>query len=182
MRHVSLSKIRKVPGMLILGILAIGFLVFPLTTLAACGGGGGNAATVKLTLRATLGMNDQGKCFNAPPNAKLASTMIQTWGTTLGAKATKGKKASTKTATSNNNQVAAVTKLVSAASCTWTMIKDGKNGTLGGGDEALLTSQDNQGNLTVYRAIKVGNQIFMVANKGSELKPLPANFKLINAA
>jgi hypothetical protein len=43
MKHVSLSKIKpsaliKIPGLLILGLLAVAFLLFPLAAFAGCGG------------------------------------------------------------------------------------------------------------------------------------------------
>lgn len=44
MKHVSLNKIKpsaliKVPGLLILGLLAVAFLLFPFAAFAGCGGG-----------------------------------------------------------------------------------------------------------------------------------------------
>jgi hypothetical protein len=174
MRRVSLNKIRKVPGMLILGALAIGFLLFPLGTLAASGDSS-TTGPVKLTLRAVLGMNDKDKCFNARSSPKLVSEQVGIWGTALGGKRT------VKKAAANNNQATAVTELVNGASCTWTMVKDGQKAPFLNGAEALVTSQDSKGNLTVYRILKVGNQIFTIANKGGKLSPLPDNFKIINA-
>jgi hypothetical protein len=54
MKHVSLNKIKpsaliKVPGLLILGLLAVAFLLFPLAAFAGCNGGA--AAAPKATLK-----------------------------------------------------------------------------------------------------------------------------------
>jgi hypothetical protein len=53
MKHVSLSKIKpsaliKIPGLFILGLLAIAFLLFPLAAFAACGQAPAPKATLKL--------------------------------------------------------------------------------------------------------------------------------------
>jgi hypothetical protein len=53
MKHVSLNKIKpsaliKVPGLLILGLLAVAFLLFPLAAFAGCGG---QQAAPKSTLK-----------------------------------------------------------------------------------------------------------------------------------
>jgi hypothetical protein len=54
MKHVSLNKIKpsaliKVPGLLILGLLAVAFLLFPLAAFAGCGGA--KQAVPKATLK-----------------------------------------------------------------------------------------------------------------------------------
>jgi len=63
MKHVSLSKIKpsaliKIPGLFILGLLAIAFLLFPLAAFAACGQAPAPKATLKLaSMMPTFGPN-----------------------------------------------------------------------------------------------------------------------------
>jgi hypothetical protein len=70
MKHVSLSKIKpsaliKVPGLFILGLLAIAFLLFPLAAFAGCGQAPAPKATIKLaSMMPTFGPSCGGATTN----------------------------------------------------------------------------------------------------------------------
>lgn len=210
MRRVFLSKIRlsmvaKIPGMVILGVSAIAFLLFPLATaLAGCGGGGGAAAQA-----ATLESHEplfSPKCGGTPLSDAQASELVGSWpkpptakaspkttNATIGTTTTTAPKTSTNpstganpnTSTTPNNGVLSGLSLMGAvARCSFVTAPNGQKVQLQDGDICLITVQNQNGTDTAIIGEVIGGQLVAVAGQnGQHFQKLiqNPNIKLSNA-
>jgi hypothetical protein len=145
MKHVSLNKIKpsallKVPGLLILGLLAVAFLLFPLAAFAGCGG---QQAVPKATLKIAsiepiFGPNCGGSA--STKNATVTGSPANTAPTTT-----------TKPSPVSSSLLAGITK------CRFVVVKPGQQVVLHNGDIAVGTiSQADQNG----KAGSVGDVVF----------------------
>jgi len=202
MRRVSLNKIRlsmiaKVPGMLILGVLAIAFLLFPLAALAQCGGG--QAAAQAGTLESDESLFSK-PCGGTPLSTQQASELTASWAqapkanaapkakqATIGTTAPKTTTTTTtpKTSTTPNSGVLSGLSLLGAvARCSFVTVPNGKKVQLADGDICLVTLQNKDGSDTAIIAEVVGGKLVAVAgNNGKHFARLVQNpnIKLSNA-
>lgn len=194
MRRVSLNKIRlsmiaKVPGMLILGVLAIAFLLFPLAALAQCGGGGQAAQAGTLESDESL---FSPKCGGTPLSTAQASELTASWAqapkaknATIGTTAPKTTTTTPKTSTTPNSGVLSGLSLLGAvARCSFVTVPNDKKVQLADGDICLVTLQNKDGSDTAIIAEVVGGKLVAVAgNNGKHFARLVQNpnIKLSNA-
>jgi hypothetical protein len=178
MKHVSLNKIKpsallKVPGLLILGLLATVFLLFPLAAFAGCGG---KQDVPNPTAKATF----LEPLFGPSCGGSKATTNATVTGT------------APKTPTGNPpvQPVATGSSLLSAiAKCHFVTIKDGQQVLLHNGDLVLaqITDPGNKGKQVVDKGdpilcMVVGGQLLPIAGHGSTtINPKKVNFQLANA-
>lgn len=172
MKHVSLNKIKpstliKVPGLLILGLLAVAFLLFPFAAFAGCGGKKQAAAAVKANvtnIEPLFGPNCGGSAAaqkNATVSTKPQPSTAQS------------------PADGSPSQAAPVpSNLVSAiAKCKFVVVKPGQKTVLENGDIVLGQTVKDQ---TAFIGIVIGGKInFITQHATGENKK--ANISLNNA-
>lgn len=168
MRRVSLNKIRlsmiaKVPGMVILGVLAIAFLLFPLAALAACGQ---QAAAQAGTLESHESLFGK-PCGGTPLSTQQASELTSSW-----AQAPKAKNATVSTSTTapkpstttpNSGVLSGLSLLGAVARCSFVTVKNGDKVQLADGDICLITLQNKDGSDTAIIGEVVGGKLVAVA-------------------
>jgi len=153
MKHVSLNKIRpsallKVPGLLILGLLAVAFLLFPLAAFAGCGG-------AKAVPAATLKVASVEPIFG-PNCGGAASTKNATVTGNAANPAPSSKTSGANPSPASSSLLAGITK------CRFVEVKPGQKVVLHNGDIVVgnISKADQNGN-----AGNVGDTIFgMVIN------------------
>jgi hypothetical protein len=150
MKHVSLNKIRpsalmKVPGLFILGLLAVAFLLFPLAAFAGCGAPPAPKATLKVaSLEPIFGPNCGGA--TATTNATVSGTA-----------------ANPATTSGTSPNPAASSLLAGIAKCRFVLVKPGEKVVLHNGDIVVgqVTKSDQNG-----KAGNVGDTIFGIVING----------------
>jgi hypothetical protein len=147
LNKIGLSKIAKVPGMVILGVLALAFLVFPLAAFANCGQPAPDAATLESRM-ALFGPT----CGSGKLTATQASLAAESWNT----------KAGTKSAPALNS---AESLLAAAGRCTFDTIKTGQKVALQNGDILLITITKNSQEVPAIGEV-VNGKIVLIAGDG----------------
>jgi hypothetical protein len=192
MKHVSLSKIKpsmvtKVPGMLILGLLAIAFLLFPLAAFAGCGKPAAAAQAGFIQSKESL----FGKsCGGTPLSPAQASLLAASWADpnkAINKNATIGStppKTTTTTTTTTSGRLAGLSLLGAIARCTFVTVKSGENVTLQNGDLVLVSLANKDGTDTALLGEIVNNKLVLLSGDGQGNHAVKIannpNIKLVN--
>lgn len=151
MKHVSLNKIKpsallKVPGLLILGLLAVAFLLFPLAAFAGCGGA---AAVPKATLKVASVEPIFGPNCGGAASTKNATVT--------------GSPANTAPATTTKPSPVSTSLLAGITKCRFVVVKPGQKVVLHNGDIVVgnISQADQNG-----KAGSVGDTIFGIVING----------------
>lgn len=193
MRRVSLNKIRlsmvtKVPGMVILGVLAIAFLIFPFAALAVCGQQPAQAATIESTESLF-----SKQCGGSPLSTQQASELAGTWpkaqsqkNATVSTTAPKtGTTSPADTTTPNNGVLSGISLLGAVARCTFVTPKQGQNVNLENGDIVLASLENKDGTTSAIIGEVVGGKfVAMTGNNGKHFlrENKNANIKFTNGS
>ena len=145
MKHVSLNKIKpsallKVPGLLILGLLAVAFLLFPLAAFAGCSAAPAPKATLKIaSVEPIFGPLCGGAATTTTTNATITGSPTNPAPTT------------TKPLPASTSLLAGITK------CRFVVVKPGQKVVLHNGDIVVgaISQADQSG-----KAGNVGDTIF----------------------
>lgn len=187
MRRVSLNKIKlsmitKVPGMVILGVSAIAFLLFPFTVLAGCGGGG--QAAQAATIESTESLFSK-SCGGTPLSTQQASELESSWAKAPQSKnatvSTTAPKTSTSSSSSaatapNNGVLSGISLLGAVARCTFVTAPSGQNVTLNNGDLVLASVANKDGSTSAIIGEIIGGKFVAVTgNNGKHFVKLNNN-------
>jgi hypothetical protein len=203
MKHVSLNKIKpsmitKVPGLFILGLLAVAFLVFPLAAFAGCGGG--QAAAQAGTVQSVMSLFGK-PCGGTPLSTQQASQLAASWvdptkaaankNATIGnnpaqASATTTKPSADPNTSSTGSRIGGIQFLGAIARCSFVTVKDGQKATLQNGDVALVSITKKDGTVTPLVGEIVNGKLVLLSGNGNgqhavKLVSNGVNVKLGNA-
>lgn len=164
LNKTSFSKVAKVPGMAILGLLALGFFLFPFAVFAQCGQPDVANADSILDIQGS-------SCAGRTITNAQASTAAQEW--SVGSKGQ-----------ANASKVTAATldpafaELVRISACTFVSVKTGQKVQLHNG--AMILATENKNGKTVPLILMVvGGRLVAVTHQGSGMNQNP-NVKLVN--
>jgi hypothetical protein len=177
MRRVSLNKIKlsmvtKVPGMVILGVLAIAFLLFPLAALAACGQQPAQAATIEST-ESLLGPGCAGSPLTNAEESALNSSWIQPQKNATVSTTTPKTSAS---GTASQPSDSSINFLARMARCSFETAKTGQNVPLVNGVIGLATLDNKDGTTSpIIFEIVGGKPVAVTGGNGQHFVKLNSN-------
>jgi hypothetical protein len=194
MKHVSLNKIKpsmltKVPGLFILGLLAVAFLLFPLAAFAGCGQ---QAAAQAGLIQSRMSLFGKA-CGGTPLSTQQASLLAASW-----ADPTKG--ATSKNATIDNkpaqpqpqpgsttpasSRLTGLSLLGAIARCSFVTVPDGQKVSLANGDLVLVSVTQKDKTITPIVGEVVGGKLVALTGDGQGQHAVKiannANIKLSN--
>jgi len=171
MKHVSLSKVRlsevtKVPGLFILGIFAIAFLLFPLAAFAGCGGAPvAQQAGFIQSKESLFGKS----CGGTPLSTQQATLLASSWASpTKNATVSSGavpKPVANPNAPANSRLVG-LSLLGAIARCTFVTVKSGQKVNLANGDLVLVSLTAKDGSQTAILGEIVGGKLVALSGDG----------------